>query len=236
MALHAGTKWPWSPPVCAERSHGPRWVIATSAVPGLYPSPGHAPCPGSVCVHIHHCVRARSVPCPRSRGGGDDGGGAYGLWIDPGLGRGPSLSMWGHQTVWSCSGLCPGNMLDLLSVCVKNTWFSLQIKSLYHLKATDVNVLVLFSLTCVNFTVATEGPLRRSMTAILSPVSVSGSSPLLGYWTLHVVIISFVSVSSPRPAVAQRRGGPLHWTVVTDGLRKKESPPRDEEKVSCNRQ
>ena len=78
--------------------------------------------------------------------------------------------------------------------------------------------------TCVSLCVATEGPLRGPMTPIFSPVSVSGSSTLFRYYTLHVVVIwpSFVSVATPRPAVAQRRGRALHGTAVIDGLREKE--------------
>lgn len=78
--------------------------------------------------------------------------------------------------------------------------------------------------TCVSLRVATEGPLRRPMAPVFSPVPMSGSSPLLRYYTLHVVIVrpSFVSVATPRPAVAQRRGRAFHGTAVIDGLREKE--------------
>jgi len=77
--------------------------------------------------------------------------------------------------------------------------------------------------TCVSLCVAAQGPLRCTMIPVFPPVSMSGSSPLLGY-TLHVVVVctSFVSVAPPRPAVAQRRGGALHGTAVIDGLREKE--------------
>lgn len=78
--------------------------------------------------------------------------------------------------------------------------------------------------TCVSLSVTTEGPFRRPVTPIFSSVSVSGSPALLRYGTLHVVVVcpSFVSVSSPRPAVAQRWGRALHGTAVVDGLREKE--------------
>ncbi len=75
--------------------------------------------------------------------------------------------------------------------------------------------------TCVSLRVATEGPLRCPMTPVFSPVSMSGSSPFLRYYTLHVVVVcpSFVSVATPRPAVAQRRGRAFHGTAVIDSLR-----------------
>lgn len=96
-----------------------------------------------------------------------------------------------------------------------------------------VCVYVVFP-TCVSLGVTTEGPLRRPMTPVFSPVSMPGGSPLLRY-TLHVVVVcsSFVSVAAPRPAVAQRRGRALHGAAVIDGLREKETDHRGRERESC---
>lgn len=89
--------------------------------------------------------------------------------------------------------------------------------------AKNVCVFVV-SPTCVSLSVATEGPLRCPMAPVFSPVSVSGTSSLFWDCMLHVVVVcpSFVSVTTPRPAVAQGGGGAFHWTAVIDGLREEE--------------
>jgi len=71
--------------------------------------------------------------------------------------------------------------------------------------------------TCVSLCVAAERPLGGPVTPVFSPVSMPGS-PLLLRHTLHVVVVSFVSVTPAGPAVAQRRGRALHGTAVIYGL------------------
>lgn len=104
------TQYPRSPPVCVSRNRDPRWEIATSVGPFLAPGHGRE----SACGRTRPLVLLHSAPCPQSRGDGDDGGGAYGLWNgrDPCLD--PCLLTWGRQTEWLCLGLCPGLMTECL--------------------------------------------------------------------------------------------------------------------------
>lgn len=80
-----------NPPVCELCTRGPRSAISTSG--GPVPSPARAPalCLESACVHTLPLALLHSAPYPGSPGGGDGGGGAFGLWTGPCPGRGPCL-------------------------------------------------------------------------------------------------------------------------------------------------
>lgn len=89
--------------------------------------------------------------------------------------------------------------------------------------------------TCVGVVIATEGPLGCPVTAVFSPVAVSGAPALLGYDAFQVVVAHAtpVPVASSGPAVAERRGRALHGAAVVDGLRGRWRGGREGETERC---
>lgn len=114
--MHTVHSVPRSPPVCVSWTRDPRWAIATNAGPFLSPSHGRALCHGSACVRTRPLAPLHSAPCLQSHGGGDGGGGAYGLWTCRDLCHDPCLWTWCHLIGWLCSRLCPDLMVEFTGV------------------------------------------------------------------------------------------------------------------------